>query len=156
MNEPSTRAPVDPPILAQPWAVRLGLCVLLGFAAILAMTFRDASRRKTIEHSSENTAVGDQSYFTRPSATVKLPVLAAEIAGRPLYLTATNGIEVRDTHVVRVDRDAQRGLTLYQLAANATDKERERAGRMKNAYLLKVQPSEFLKVQDLSGKEQAP
>ena len=127
--------------------MRLGLALLIGLTVVLAMTFRDTARRSQIETTSENTAVGDAEFFVLPAASVKLPLVAAELNGRPLYLGNPSLIELRDSHLVRIGRDAQRALSIYQLGEYGMEKERERVGKSANTYLLRVKPGEYVKVQ---------
>ena len=136
--------PAGAPIFSQAWAVRLGVAVLVGFAIILGLTFGDTANRAVLETPSETTAVGDTAYFAVP-ALAKLPLVAATLEGRPLYVRSGDTIEVRDTHTTRVLTDAGTGRTVYRLSASASDGER--TGSDEGGYLLKVEPNKYLRAQ---------
>ncbi|MEA3211739.1 MAG: hypothetical protein QOE70_4796 [Chthoniobacter sp.] len=145
---PSPVPEASPPLFAQPWAVRLGFALLVGFTLIVGLTFSDHSRRTQLETSSETTAVGDVVYFAGPDDPTKLPVLAARLNGKPLFVLNSDRIGVRDTHLTRVGKDPASGLSIYQHSPRATLEERARL--TKGTYLLKTGTNEYARAQELS------
>jgi hypothetical protein len=141
MTEPTSDTPPTA-IYAQPWAVRLGAVVLAAFTLILGMAFFDSAHRGELETVAETTAVGDSAYLALPTE-VRLPAVGANLNGKALYVAGVQTIVVRDTHTRRVGRDAERKLSIYELAASATELERQQVGAGP-AFLLKAGENEYL------------
>lgn len=132
------------PLFAPRGALRVGLVLVAGLVLIVALAIADKARRPRLESVTETTAVGDTAVFRIPA---KLPVVGATLEGQPLHVVSAETIEVRDTHTVRVAHDPAAGLTIYRLSPAATDEERDRAEKGRKAYLLKVEPNEYVKAQ---------
>ena len=151
MSEPSPEIP-PPAVYAQAWLVRFGFALVAAFTVILGLAFFDQSHRQELETVSETTAVGDTHFFPAPADLSRLPTVGAMLDGQPLYVAEMKPFEVRDTHTRRVGRDAERGMAIYELSPAATDVERERVGRNRRAYLLKVAVNQYVAAAPAGGK----
>ena len=140
---PSSPESVPPAVYAQPWGVRFGFLLVIGLTLIVGLSFFDNARRPQLETVSETTAVGDTHFFALPEAD-KLPVVAATLEGKPLYVSTRKPIDLKDTHMKRVGTDAQNGLTVYTLADTAIDAERDKVGKKPDVLLLKTSANQYV------------
>jgi len=113
MPDPDTAASEAPPLFAPRAAMWLGVVVLVGFAAVLACTLRDAGREDELEHFDQITALGDTHYFVVPSPPPNPPVAIVQWQGRAWVPVDFEKRDLRDTQMLRIGRDEISGLTLY-------------------------------------------
>jgi len=141
MSEPSPEIPPSS-VYAQPWAIRFGFAVLVGFTLLVGLAFMDSGKRAELESTAETTAVGDMAFLALPDpAKAAAPV--ATFDGAPLSLVDAKPVEIRDTHTRRVGRDAERGVSIYELAETATAAEKARLGSGRT-LLLKTAVNQFV------------
>jgi hypothetical protein len=131
-------------------AVRLGLALLVGLGAVLAMVWRDNTRRASLEVIVASSAVGDTHYLRLPENLPEPPVAVATMRGRKLFPVSARRHEKIEAELLRVARDEATGLTIYQAEPKAKD-EGERDSTP--TYFLKTGPGEFLKVRPADSEK---
>jgi hypothetical protein len=141
MSEPESAA-ASSSVYTQPWAIRFGTAVIVAFTLIVGLAFLDSGKRKELEASTETTAVGDTAFFKLPDPA-RAPEPAAVLDGRPLIFAGSKPLDLRDTHTRRVGRDAERGLSIYELADSALPAEKTRVGNGR-VLLLKVAVNQYV------------
>jgi hypothetical protein len=114
MPDAETPASESTPLFAPRAAIWLGSAVLIGFAAVLAFTLRDAGREASLEHFDQVTAFGDTRYFVVPSPPPDPPTVLVQWEGRAWTPVDYVKHDLRDTQMIRIGQDAASGLTLYR------------------------------------------
>ena len=110
--------------------------MLIGFAAVVAFTLRDAGRVGELEHFEQVTAVGDTNYFTVPSPPPNPPAVVAHGDGKAWVPVDFAKQDHRDTQMLRAGRDDASGLTLYR------PREKAKADEL----FLKIEPNGYLRL----------
>ena len=112
MPDAESPASETPTLFAPRAALRLGAALLVGFAAVLAFTLRDAGRVGELEHFEQVTAVGDTNYYVVPAP----PPATAIVHWQDRAWAAVDFVkqDLHDTQMLRVGRDEASGLTLYR------------------------------------------
>jgi hypothetical protein len=125
-------------------AVPLGGSLLVALVLVLAMVWRDNTRRAELEVIVESTAVGDTRYLAMPDGVFpEPPPQVAVLNGVPLFPVGDKRYDKSDLEMTRLARDEATALTIYQAPA----KTKEGAGKETAAvYFLKIAPGEYIKV----------
>lgn len=139
-------APAEPLLFARVYAIRLGLVLLVGFAAIIAFSGYDESHRGALETFEEKTAVGDRAFFSLPVEALKPPPAAVVFQGQPLFPVSYQIIEVRDSKMIRAGMAEDVPLRVYvpREPLPPLEGQAEKAGQ--RSYYLKVNRDEFIQV----------
>lgn len=122
-------------------AKRIAIALLVGFTVVAAFTFFDQQRRAAIERVDEPTAVGDKHFVTSERAATATPL--AIWKGRPLI--GSERVKVRDNRMLRAGTTDDGTLSIYRLDESA-EKNKERAGKQRDVYFLKVGTDQYIKV----------
>jgi hypothetical protein len=140
MSDAETPAINAAPLFARRTAVRFCLALLIGFAAVLVFTWRDARREGELEHFDQITALGDTNYFVVPSPPPNPPEAIVQWEGRSWVPENFVKHDLRDTQMLRVGRDEPSGLTLYRPRENAKKDELYLKRDTDSFYLLRPTP----------------
>lgn len=126
--------------------MRLGSALLAAFLLIIALNVIERIREKPLEQFSEVSAVGDSSYFQRPSlddkAALAEPIVALD--GVALYIVDGNKRELKDTNMVRAGRDAATGLAIY--TPRKKEEGKDRGKDAVRTYFVKLGRNDYLQV----------
>lgn len=102
-------------IFGQPFAVRLGIAILLGYGIITGFAVYDKHRLPVIEKAATPTAVGDKAFFPVPkSFDASVPLVNFE--GHSLYFV--DWASVLDTTMARLGMDDTNSFAIYKVAGS--------------------------------------
>ena len=139
-------APGETPLFARDYAIRLGLVLLIAFAAIIALAGYDESRRDALENFEEVTAVGDRSFFALPAEAQKPHPATVVFRGQPLYPVSYALVEARDTGMIRAGMADDAPYRVYTPREPLPPQEGESEKPGQQFYYLKVAQDEYLKL----------
>ncbi len=146
MSAPAENSPEAEPILARNYAVRIGLLLLVGFAAVIAGVGYDEGQMRVLETFEETTAVGDRAYFQMPTDAVKPPPAAVSFRGQPLFPVSYAKVELRDTRMTRAGMADDAAIQVYTSRDPVPPQEGESEKHGTQFYFLKVERDEYIKV----------
>ena len=137
---PSTNAE---PLFAREYAVRIGTVLLVAFAAIIALTGYDESRRDKLETFEEMTAVGDRNFFPIPKELQKPHPAAVTFQGKPLFPVSYEPVKANDPEMTRVGVAEGAAFRIYK-SQEPLERGDEPTGA--DSYYLKLERDRYLEV----------
>lgn len=100
-------------IVEQSWAVRLGVALLIGYAAITGFAVYNKAHRTAIEKVETPTGVGDQAFYPiQQSFDPSVPL--ANFQGHSLYFV--DWFNIVDSGMIRAGMDDTNSFFVYRLA----------------------------------------
>ncbi len=138
----------EPPDSPQPSSLRyaaiLGGALLAILLLLVPLLASDRARRKSLETTVENTAIGDEAYLVHRA---RGPVPVFFFHGQRLVPPSPRHLELHDTRMVFAGMEDGGMLHLYTTTEDAPWVKGEEQKKDKPVYYLKVDGNEYLRVQ---------